>query len=152
MSEMTKKTVAAGLILIASASGVWAWQDRDPAVIRESRQAIQDPLPTEKTPSPFMQRKLSAAQEIMVGLAKEDYEKIAVNAQDLMLLSQESEWQVIQVEPYLKLSSGFRTAAERLRDAAKAKNLDGATLAYFDMTMNCVRCHKYLRHRKNNNE
>ena len=69
-----------------------------------------------------------------------------------MLQSQESQWQVIQVEPYLKMSSEFRTSAERLRDAAKAKNLDGATLAYFDMTMNCVRCHKYLRQRKKNEE
>ena len=147
---MSKRIVLVGFLLAASASSVWAWQD--PSVIQESRQATQDPLPTEKTPSKFMQQKLNAAREIVAGLAMEDYEKIAVNAQELMLLSQESQWKVIQVEPYLKMSSEFRTSAERLRDAAKANNLDGATLAYFDMTMNCVRCHKFLRHRKKTGE
>ena len=28
---------------------------------------------------------------------------------------------------------------------AKAKNIEGVTLAYFEMTMSCVRCHTYVR-------
>jgi hypothetical protein len=28
---------------------------------------------------------------------------------------------------------------------AKDKNIDGATLAYLRLTMNCVNCHKYVR-------
>ena len=31
---------------------------------------------------------------------------------------------------------------------AKAKNLDGATLAYVRLTMNCIECHKYVRDHK----
>jgi hypothetical protein len=42
-------------------------------------------------------------------------------------------------------TNNFRRAAETLIQKAKAKNLDGATLAYVDMTVTCVRCHQYCR-------
>jgi cytochrome c556 len=42
-------------------------------------------------------------------------------------------------------SNEFRRAAEKIIDKAKAKNIDGVTLAYFEMTMSCVRCHEYVR-------
>ncbi|MCL6644623.1 MAG: hypothetical protein K6U88_06545, partial [Dehalococcoidia bacterium] len=38
-----------------------------------------------------------------------------------------------------------RRAVDAVSAAAKQKNLDGASLAYMQMTLNCVRCHKYLR-------
>ena len=97
--------------------------------------------------SDFMRKKLSASRDIVEGLATEDYQQIAQNAQDLMLLSQESGWNIIQSDEYLRMSSEFRNSAERLRDNAKDKSLDGATLAYFEVTLSCVRCHKYIRQR-----
>ena len=39
----------------------------------------------------------------------------------------------------------FRRTADAITAAAKKKNLDGAALAYVDMTMKCVNCHKYVR-------
>ena len=42
-------------------------------------------------------------------------------------------------------TNNFRRALETLTQKAKAKNLDGATLAYVDMTVTCVRCHQYCR-------
>ena len=94
---------------------------------------------------PFMMRKLDSSRDIVAGLATEDYQKIAKSAQDLMLLSHEADWNVFQTPEYLRMSSEFRGSAERLRDHANAKNLDGSTLAYFEVTLNCVRCHKYVR-------
>lgn len=95
--------------------------------------------------APFMQRKLNDAREIVAGLATEDYQKISKASQDMMLLSHEADWNVFQTPEYLRMSSEFRGSAERLRDVADAGNLDGATLAYFEVTLNCVRCHKYVR-------
>ena len=34
---------------------------------------------------------------------------------------------------------------DRIESIAKAKNIDGATLAYVQLTVNCVNCHKYVR-------
>jgi hypothetical protein len=42
-------------------------------------------------------------------------------------------------------SNDFRRSADSIVQAAKAKNLDGAALAYVDMTLTCVRCHKHVR-------
>ena len=92
-----------------------------------------------------MTRKLDDARSIVAGLTTENYELISKSAQDLMLLSHEADWNVIQSQKYLRMSGDFRASAERLRDTAKEKNIDGSTLAFFEVTMNCVRCHKYVR-------
>lgn len=105
----------------------------------------QDPQPQGLTVNRFMERKLDAARNIVSGLALEDYEMIAKNAQDLALLSLESQWNLYQTQPYIFMSDEFRGGSQRLRDAANANNLDGATLAYFEVTLSCVRCHKYIR-------
>ena len=106
---------------------------------------LQDDLPKQPNAKSFMIRKLDDSREIIAGLATEDFDLISKSAQDLMLLSHESEWNVIQSPPYVRMSSEFRGAAERLRDNANNKNLDGSTLAYFEVTLSCVRCHKYVR-------
>lgn len=106
---------------------------------------FQEPQEIQKDAVPFMKRKLESTYALVEGLAIEDYHKIAKGAQELILFSQEASWNVIQTESYLRMSREFRESAERLRDSASAKNIDAATLAYFEVTLNCVRCHKYLR-------
>jgi hypothetical protein len=108
---------------------------------------VQDQTPMEKNTAKFMARKLDGSRDIVAGLATENFDLISQSAQNLMLLSHEADWNVIQTEPYLRMSSEFRRSAERLRDSANEDNLDGATLAYFEVTLNCVRCHKYIRDR-----
>lgn len=93
----------------------------------------------------FMHRKLDHAKKLLEGLAVEDYDQIAKSAQALSLLSLESTWQVIQTPAYVDQSGDFRQLLSKLRKAARAKNLDGATLAYVGMTLQCVRCHRYMR-------
>ena len=126
----TKLIGGAVLLAIGSAAMVFGFQDQQPM---------------QKNASKFMARKLDDSREIIGGLATENFDLISKSAQDLMLLSHEADWKVIQSPQYLKMSSEFRSSAERLRDVANEKNLDGATLAYFEVTLNCVRCHKYVR-------
>jgi cytochrome c556 len=108
-------------------------------------QGTQEQQQFQQDTTKFMQKKLDSSRQIVEGLAIEDFEKISKSGQDLMLLAQEADWNVIQTEPYLALSREFRKSASRLRDAGNEKNLDGATLAYFEVTLSCVRCHKYIR-------
>ncbi len=93
----------------------------------------------------FMRAKLSHSQKVLEGLAIEDFDEIAKNSQAMSLLSQATNWQVLQTPEYLDQSKDFRRAADSLTDAAKKKNLDGAALAYVEMTMKCINCHKYVR-------
>ena len=122
------------LATVCTAAIAWGMQEQEPQEIDE-RQA-------------FMLRKLDDARQIVEGLAIEDFRKISVAADDLIRISHESGWNTLTSETYLQLSSEFRSSASRLRKMADEENLDGATLAYFEVTMNCVRCHKFLREQK----
>jgi len=103
----------------------------------------KDPKPNEV--SAFMRQKLTSASEVLEGLAIEDYEKIGVHAQKLALISLDSTWQVLQTDEYSQQSNEFRRAAMAMAKAADEKNLDAVALAYVEMTMKCVQCHKYVR-------
>jgi hypothetical protein len=96
----------------------------------------------------FMRAKLAHSRDVLEGLTTEDFDLIEKGAQELALASLDSNWQVLQTEDYVRQSAEFRRACGTLRDAAKAKNLDGAALAWVDVTLKCVQCHKYVRDEK----
>jgi hypothetical protein len=93
----------------------------------------------------FMRAKLVHAQHVLEGICTQDFPLIAKHAQELSLLSQAAGWQVLQTPLYQQHSAEFRRAADAVTKAAQQRNLDGAALAYFQMTMSCVSCHKYVR-------
>ena len=93
----------------------------------------------------FMRAKLQHSQKVLEGLTTENFELITQNAQAMALLSEATSWQVLQTPDYSRRSSRFRHAASKVKEAAKQANLDGATLAYVDLTIQCVECHKYVR-------
>jgi hypothetical protein len=93
----------------------------------------------------FMRGKLMHMQKVLEGITTEDYDLIRNEANQIVLLSHAAEWRVLATPEYQQHSTEFRRAAQAVVDAAKKKNLDGAALAYVDMTMKCVTCHKYVR-------
>jgi cytochrome c556 len=103
----------------------------------------QGPRPNQV--SDFMKLKLTHSQKVLEGIAVEDFEMIAKHAQQMGLLAQDANWMVYQTPQYRHHSADFQATAEQLSEAAKKKNLDGAALAYVQLTMSCVNCHKYTR-------
>jgi cytochrome c556 len=98
--------------------------------------------------SEFMRRKLEFSKNVLEGLALEQYPMIEKNAKALKILSQAAEWEVPMIPnatDYVALTSEFQRNTDELVKAAKQGNIDGATLAYVKLTMNCVQCHKYVR-------
>lgn len=93
----------------------------------------------------FMRDKLELSQSILEGLANEDYELMATKAARLAAMSQEATWQVFENPDYAEHSLNFRKNVESLIRSARKHNLDGATLAFVRITMNCVDCHKFVR-------
>ena len=75
-------------------------------------------LPEPNKVGVFMRKKLTHAQDVLKGLVTEDFDVIAKNAQEMALLSQASNWQVLQTEEYLQQSWEFRRAANALTAAA----------------------------------
>lgn len=92
----------------------------------------------------LMQKKLEHSREVLAGLSTEDFARVAENAQALERLTNQ-QWVAVESEPYRMHLKNFRFAASELHRFAGDKNLEGATLAYLQMTMSCIDCHKYLR-------
>lgn len=95
--------------------------------------------------SKFMRQKLEHSQKVLEGLALEDYDLIAENAESLAVLSQAAGWQVLKTPEYAQHSTEFLRLAKQLGEMAEKKNLDGAAFTYVQLTINCVNCHKYVR-------
>jgi len=93
----------------------------------------------------IMQEKLKHSQKLLEGIALADYDKIIQNADALADLSTSEEWHVIKTPRYEMFSNEFKRTADMIVIKAKMKSIDGVTLAYFEMTMSCVRCHSYVK-------
>jgi cytochrome c556 len=109
--------------------------------------AVANRVGSQEEPAPkiFMRSKLEHSQKLLEALAVEDFAGMAKDSQALSLLSLAASWQVLQTPEYAQQSLEFRRSADALTEAARKKNLDGAALAYVQMTMKCVSCHKYVR-------
>ncbi|HXG08220.1 MAG TPA: hypothetical protein VNK04_00360 [Gemmataceae bacterium] len=99
--------------------------------------------------SDLMKRKLEHSQKVLEGVALNDFNKIAKHADELIFISKRAEWKVLKTPQYELHSNEFRRTAEELVQKAKDKNLDGAALAYVDLTLTCVKCHKHVREVRN---
>ena len=93
----------------------------------------------------FMRVKLVHCQDVLEGLTTENFDLVGKAAQELSLVSEDASWQVLQTEDYARQSAEFRRSCDRLRQAAKDRNLDGAALAWMEVTMKYVQCHTYVR-------
>ena len=93
--------------------------------------------------------KLEYSKLVLEGLTLENYQTIIKNAQALKKLSEAVEWEVptiLNVGEYIDFISEFQRLTDELVKKARERNTDGATLAYVRLTVNCVNCHKYVRH------
>jgi len=96
-------------------------------------------------PSVWMRKKLDYSQNILAGIATADFDKIAKNAESMRTLG--------KIEAFVRSRTpGYRTQlqifdesnAEILRQANR-DNIEGAALAFTQLTISCVNCHKQLR-------
>jgi hypothetical protein len=93
----------------------------------------------------FMRKKLEASQSIIEGLAMEDFGLIESGAKQLRTMSGLAEFMSVDNPLYTEHADDFRRTVAKLEKAAREKRIDGSTLAFVDMTMNCVECHKFVR-------
>jgi hypothetical protein len=100
--------------------------------------------PAQKS-SLWMRQKLQASQAILGGLADADFESIGKNAQAMDLLTYLEKWARADTPGYRTQLRLFEFADRELIRAAREKNLDAAALAYTQLTISCVNCHRIVR-------
>ncbi len=111
----------------------------------EAAQEKKSPKKPPDAVGTLMRQKLQHAQKVLEGVATANFPMIARGAEELIQLTKAEEWQVLRTARYQLFSNEFRRTAEDLVAKAEGKNLDGAALAYVEMTLSCVRCHRYVR-------
>jgi len=99
----------------------------------------------EKEPSIWMKQKLVASQNILAGLTKADFGAIEKNAQSMLVVGYLEKWVRADTPGYQNLMKDFEYANKSMTLAARERNLDGATIAYLQLTISCVNCHKIVR-------
>ena len=101
--------------------------------------------PDESEPSYWMTKKMEYSQNVLRGLAKADFAAIEKNARSMNELTQIEKWIRGNTPEYKRHVAAFQAANKGLIQMAQDKNIDGATLAYLQLTMSCVQCHKLVR-------
>lgn len=106
------------------------------------------PMPEKKKElNDFMRQKLDATNYILEGLLTENFDFVARGAKQLKEMSRAEKWRVSNDAMYRAHSDDFLQRVEKLLKTAKDDDasIDAATLAYFDTTMSCIECHKWVR-------
>lgn len=129
MSRYVK--VAVGAVLVVAAS----------SMITKSGKT-QDPM--DETSREIMWRKLDLSHDVLEALALEDYEALEAYGEDLESLATAGSLFILDSDEYRGQAEDFRIAARALRRAAQEENVQAAALAYMDLTLRCIRCHRSL--------
>ena len=114
-------------------------------IVGANGQEQKSPETAETQPSVWMRKKLEYSRNILAGLSSEDFDKVAANAEAMQGMS--------RFEGFLRgKMPGYRTQLEVFQDAneeiirqAQKDNVEGAALAFTQLTISCVNCHKQLR-------
>ena len=109
------------------------------------------PAGAEEKPSDWMKQKLEMSQKILAGLTQGDFEAVETNAQKMNVVNH-LEKLVAADQPhykeYMRQLNAFETANRELLRQSAAKNIEGSTLAYMQLTVSCVHCHRVVRDAK----
>ena len=98
-----------------------------------------------KKSSIWMKEKVRASQAILTGLASADFQAIGQNAAAMDVIQYLEKWQRADSPGYRTQLQLFELANRELIRAAREKNIDAATLAFNQLTVSCVNCHKIVR-------
>jgi hypothetical protein len=109
----------------------------------------KDPKNQQEYESVWMKRKLQMSQQIMEGLSRGDLESVGSSARTMRTLSKIEGWaRRSDTKEYRRQLKFFDQANSEVIKQAENDNLNGATLAFTQMTVSCVACHQHLRDQK----
>ena len=115
--------------------------------VEASEGTAQEDPPTdpEKQNSFWMEQKLRLSKELLTGLAAGDFEMIGKSAEVMRGLNRVESFVRRSPEGYRDYLKQFNMATNSLIRSSAEENLEGATLAFNQLTISCVNCHRQLR-------
>jgi hypothetical protein len=110
----------------------------------DDRQAVDQSQPE----SFWMKKKLEYSQNILAGITSADFDKIVASAQSMRDLSKIEGFVRGRTPGYRAQLHIFEESADEIIRQGNNDNVDGAALAFTQLTISCVNCHKQLREAK----
>lgn len=92
----------------------------------------------------LMKAKAGYAHRLLDAVVLGDVEAAREQAFRLKAVAETADWNVMSTPEYVRESDAFLHATEALHQAAAAGNRDAVALAYVEVTLSCVRCHRYV--------
>ncbi|MCA9135980.1 MAG: hypothetical protein KDB00_04455 [Planctomycetales bacterium] len=99
----------------------------------------------DETMSVWMEKKLTHSQAILRGLAMGDFAEVKHNAGRLKVLNRIEGFVRRKNPDYRAHLNTFSRVISEIERQADNENIEGATLAFNQLTVSCVECHKSLR-------
>lgn len=95
----------------------------------------------------WMKKKSEYAQRLLVDLVRADFSATVTDAKEIQFFGYLEKNDRASVPGYKRQLGNFESAIEELIKCAEAKNIQGMTLAFQELTISCVQCHQVLRQR-----
>jgi len=93
-----------------------------------------------------MDVKVQESQLVFAALARADFDAIAQSTKKLKTLSALEGFVRRSTPGYRTQLRSFEFAVDEIQLQAKRQNIEGVALAFNQLTLSCVNCHKLLRH------
>ena len=140
---ISKKSIWTTVALSALGAMIIAWNLSTNTLAQDTKK--KDPPKKSAVMQAFMKVKLTQAQAVLEGLTVEDFDQIEKNAAAMFLLTKAEQWNASKDPQFIQHSKEFERVTTQLAKYAKDKNLDGASLMYVQLTLNCIECHRFVR-------
>jgi hypothetical protein len=92
----------------------------------------------------LMKAKAGYAHRLLDAVVMGELETAREQAFRLKAVAETADWNVMDTPEYVRESEAFLRATERLLQAAGSKNHEATALAYVELTLSCVHCHRYV--------
>ncbi|HLE68600.1 MAG TPA: hypothetical protein VJH87_02870, partial [Vicinamibacteria bacterium] len=92
----------------------------------------------------LMKAKAGYAHRLLDAVVLGELETARDQAFRLKAVAGTADWNVMDTPEYVRESEAFIRATDRLLQSAGSKNPEAVALAYMEVTLSCVHCHRYV--------
>jgi cytochrome c556 len=91
-----------------------------------------------------MKAKSGYAHRLLDAVVLAEFETVRDQAFRLKAVAGTADWNVMDTPEYVRESEAFIRATDRLLQSAGSKNPEAVALAFVEVTLSCVHCHRYV--------
>lgn len=106
--------------------------------------AASAPLAQTARTKQVMRAKLEHSQKILEAVVTSNWQSLDRESRELALVVRDPAWSSAMMPEYVRYGEAFLRATDDLTEAAKARDLEGASLGLISLTTSCVGCHRYV--------